>query len=143
MQDLKNENGFGAIGVLLILAVIGVVVFAGIQVTNSDTEPLANIATDGTVSLTPEDQTILLQAKELKKIDFDLDGLNNDVDNDDDNDGINDLEDNDDDNDGQNDDVDTDDDNDGIQDEDENEEQDAQELSEAKEIGDSENSEDR
>lgn len=101
----SKQEGFGAVAVFLIVVVLAVVAVAGVKVLNSsDSEPLANsVSTNGT-TITEEESVILQQAKELKKIDFDLDGVNNDVDDDDDNDGINDDEDDDDNNDGVNDD---------------------------------------
>jgi len=131
MKNINNEDGFTVVAVLLAVVALGVAVFAGMRITGSDNDLVTNTQAKDTVAITPADEAILAQAKELKKIDFDLDGLNNNVDNDVDNDGIVNSEDNDNDNDGIDNDVDNDDDNDGINDEDENEEQEAKELSEA------------
>ena len=103
-KDKLNQGGFSLIIILIVVLVVGVLVFAGLKVAKSNdstvnqavstpvTEPIAQIST--------QDQAILTQAKKLKKVDFDLDGVVNSLDNDDDNDGINDDEDSDSDNDG-------------------------------------------
>lgn len=114
-----NQSGFSTIVIVLLVLVAGGIAFAGIKVMDSD--KTANRATDSTettqlAQITLEDQKLLTQAKELKKIDFDLDGMLNSQDNDDDNDGQNDDADTDDDNDGTLDDEDDDQDNDGIKD---------------------------
>lgn len=118
----NNQSGFAPVLILLVVVVLGVVGFGVWRVTDSN-KPQLNNQTEApqAAQLSPQDKVTLAEAKELKKIDFDLDGQVNSVDQDDDNDGQNDNVDQDDDNDGQNDNVDQDDDNDGVNDDKDNE----------------------
>ncbi len=132
MPHLKfNQLGFAPLILMLVVAVITVIGFAGFNISQKDKPVVSreNSITP-TAPLSPADTTLLAQAKELKKIDFDLDGQVNSVDADDDNDGQNDDVDNDDDNDGQNDDVDNDDDNDGTTDDKDDEDDEKTEAAE-------------
>lgn len=132
----SNHYGFSAIIVVIALAVIGIAAVVLQRVINNS-NGVARQSTDtqtDTSQITPlstEDLTLLDEAKKLKRIDFDLDGVRNTQDADDDNDGIDDDNDNDDDNDGVDDDDDADDDNDGTEDNDDTE---ASEESEASEL---------
>lgn len=119
MSFKNNQSGFAPIFILLVAVVVSVLGFAVWRVADKNNEKPLNNQQDVSQSsqLSPEDATILEKAKQLKKIDFDLDGTINSQDIDDDNDGISDEQDKDDDNDGQDDEVDTDDDNDGTDDE--------------------------
>lgn len=131
-----NYNGFSTTIIILMVAVMGIAVVAGLRVigNGSTKESITRQAETNQISpLTAQDTVILAEAKKLKKVDFDLDGVRNAQDADDDNDGINDDADNDDDNDGVDDDADNDDDNDGSDDSDDTEAAEAAEAAELEE----------
>lgn len=115
MSVKNNQKGFSSVVIVLAIVVVGVVGVVAWRVTDTKTTN-QQIDTTQTESLSAADEAILTQAKELKKVDFDLDGTVNSKDNDDDNDGQNDNVDNNDDNDGELDNVDNDQDNDGTTD---------------------------
>ena len=111
----NNQSGFTPILVLVAVFVLGGVGFGVWRVAEGNKSQVNNQAETPTVNkLSAEDKATLAQANELKKIDFDLDGRVNSIDQDDDSDDQIDDVDLDDDNDGQSDDVDLDDDNDGV-----------------------------
>lgn len=131
-----NQNGFSAVIVVILVLVIGVVGLGVSRVINNgNTKQSVNrqAETSQAAPLTALDTAVLADAKELKKIDFDLDGVRNAQDTDDDNDGINDDADADDDNDGINDAADVDDDNDGTEDSEDSEAAEATEAAELEE----------
>ena len=137
MRHIKlNQSGFTAIVALLLVAVIGIIGLVTWRVVGTNTNKTVNHQADtgATSQLSPLDTATLTQAKELKKVDFDLDGSVNSKDSDDDNDGDDDELDKDDDNDGDDDEVDKDDDNDG--DEDDKDDEAAQEAELKKPIKD-------
>lgn len=114
-----NQDGFSAVMIIIVVLVLGVVGLGASRVISSDDTKQSINQQAETSQISPlaaQDTAILTDAKELKKVDFDLDGVKNAQDTDDDNDGINDDADKDDDNDGTKDDADKDDDNDGIKD---------------------------
>lgn len=132
LQRKLNQSGFSAIFIALIIAVLGAVGVIGARVVQSNNAEKSahNQEANETQPISTEDATVLEQAKDLKKVDHDLDGANNTEDSDDDNDGIDDTQDADDDNDDVNDDKDDDDDNDGSKDEDDTKEDEADEAAE-------------
>lgn len=118
MKNTKfNQSGFSVLVVALVIAVTAATGLVAWRVVGANTGKTASsqVAATGATQLSPEDAAILARAKELKKIDFDLDGIPNAQDNDDDNDGQNDNVDTDDDNDGVLDNKDDDQDNDGVE----------------------------
>lgn len=126
-----NQKGFSTVIIALALLVFGVMVFIGLKVFGSNKSvnyTQGDPATGQVAPIAAGEQKILVQAKELKKIDFDLDGRTNSLDTDDDNDGQSDDIDKDDDNDGVEDDEDKDDDNDGVEDDKDDEEKQESEL---------------
>lgn len=134
MKNIKSDqSGFSALLIALLIAAIAIIGLVAWRVMGTDTDKLANRQTEttGTTQLAPLDAATLAQAKKLKKVDFDLDGTVNSIDNDDDNDGQNDDADSDDDNDGIEDDKDDDKDNDGIEDDKDDEAAQEVELQEA------------
>lgn len=133
MLTRKNQSGFAALLVVLVAVVVGAIGLAVWGVIDTNTSKTANrqAGTAETTQLSLLDTATLAQAKELKKVDFDLDGTVNSIDNDDDNDGQNDDVDTDDDNDGVLDDEDNDQDNDGVENDKDNEATQEAELQEA------------
>lgn len=140
----SNQSGFSAIVVVLLVAVSGIIGLVTWRVVGTDTNKAVNRQTDTTATsqLSPLDAATLAQAKELKKVDFDLDGIVNSKDNDDDNDGQNDEVDKDDDNDGVDDEKDDDDDNDDVDDDKDDEDAQEAELQESDDTSDSDNNSD-
>ena len=85
----NNQNGFAPILVLVAAFVLGGAGFGVWRVAEGNKPQVNHQANKSTVDqLSAEDKATLDRAKELKKIDFDLDGRVNSVDQDDDNDDI-------------------------------------------------------
>lgn len=133
MKIIKfDQSGFSTLMVVLLIAVLSVIGLVAWRVVgNGSKTSTRQTDTNTTSELSPLDASTLEQAKELKKVDFDLDGLSNSEDSDDDNDGDNDDVDNDDDNDDIDDDKDDDQDNDGVDDDKDDESTQEAELQEA------------
>lgn len=133
-QQKLDQGGFATVLIVLAVLVIGAVGLGASRVISNTKQPVnSEASTSQTAPLTTLDTAILADAKELKKVDFDLDGVRNAQDADDDNDGINDDEDKDSDNDGTDDVEDKDDDEDGTEDSEDSEAAEAAEAAELEE----------